>query len=419
MLWVLFLIMSMGMVTVLVWWESSVSLLMTISMLVFLVSGDSVLAEMFFMSEMERSLVMVSCLLCSMTILVSLGSKKLKYLMYLSGVLSSVFFISNSWVVMYSSFELSLIPLILILVFWGKSPERTGAVYYMSMYTLVSSSPLLLVLTSSGVMGVNFNHMEVESWMIWSWMIGFMVKIPVYLMHAWLTRAHVEAPLEGSVLLAGIMLKLGIWGVYRGVQVFPESQVDVFSEFVSPLCLVGSLFSLMLGMSSDDQKVSVALSSVSHMNMCTITILTMKESMVETVMMTVLAHSIISPVLFYVVTVPYVLTHSRSALVNKGQMNKSTGLRVLCFLFWGFNMAVPPGLSFVGEVSSLSCLSMWSWSVWGIVGTYMMAMSFFCMVNYGILCHMGKEKLSKTKMEDMKLLLYGGSLGLIVLVLSF
>nr|WMQ77979.1 NADH dehydrogenase subunit 4 [Ericeia subcinerea] len=278
----------------------------------------------------------------------------------------------------YLFFEGSLIPTLMLIIGWGYQPERIKAGMYLLFYTLFVSLPLL--------MGIFYIFNEMNSMMIYflkfmnmniyllyfSMIMAFLVKMPMYFVHLWLPKAHVEAPVSGSMILAGIMLKLGGYGLLR-LMIFLQ-QINLKLNYISiVISLVGGFYISLKCFCQVDIKSLIAYSSVAHMSMVISGIMIMNYwgFMGSYIMM--IGHGLCSSGMFCLANISYERLHSRSLYINKGMMNFMPSMSLWWFLLMSSNMAAPPSLNLMGEISLINSLLSWSW----ISMIMLMLISFF------------------------------------------
>nr|ACJ44970.1 NADH dehydrogenase subunit 4 [Eriocheir sinensis] len=292
-----------------------------------------------------------------------------------------VTFSSLNYLLFYIMFEMSLIPTLILILGWGYQPERIQAGVYMLFYTLSLSLPLLgsllyIYMKEYSLVMMLSNLILEVSWAnsIWyfSSVMAFLVKLPMYMFHLWLPKAHVEAPVAGSMILAGVLLKLGGYGLIRVLLMFQKISLNFSSLWVS-ISLVGGVVVSLLCLRQVDMKSLIAYSSVVHMSMvlCGLMIFSWWGLMGAVVVM--VGHGLCSSGLFCLANMVYERVGSRSLLVSKGLLNFMPSMGLWWFLFSVGNMAAPPTLNLFGEISLI--ISLMSWSTFTVMG--IMFLSFF------------------------------------------
>nr|QLM01537.1 NADH dehydrogenase subunit 4 [Palaemon elegans] len=268
----------------------------------------------------------------------------------------------------YVCFESSLIPIMILILGWGYQPERMQAGVYMLFYTLFASLPLLISffkLYSSGgtlVMGLSsissLSTSLVSVWYLCS-VMAFVVKLPMYLVHLWLPKAHVEAPVAGSMILAGVLLKLGGYGLIRVCPLF--SSVGVMYSWVwVGLGLVGSVIVSLICMRQSDMKSLIAYSSVAHMGLVLVGLMLFSWWGLCGAVVVMVGHGLCSSGLFCLANMSYERLGSRSMFISKGLLNFMPTLALWWFALSAGNMAAPPTLNLLGEISLIVGVLSWS-----------------------------------------------------------
>nr|AML26581.1 NADH dehydrogenase subunit 4 [Staphylinidae sp. BMNH 1274708] len=261
----------------------------------------------------------------------------------------------------YLFFEASLIPTLLLILGWGYQPERIQASVYLLFYTLMGSLPMLVgifyIYTKNNVLDfyllnmLNFNNF----YLYLSFNIVFLVKFPMYLFHLWLPKAHVEAPISGSMILAGIMLKLGGYGMIRLMVLFQFIGLYYNIYFIMFSLVGGCLISLVC-LRQNDMKSLIAYSSVAHMSMVIGGVMTMNYWGLIGSLIMMVAHGLCSSGLFCLANISYERIMSRSLFLNKGMINLMPSMSLWWFLLSSSSMAAPPSLNLLGEIFLLSSL---------------------------------------------------------------
>uniref|UniRef100_UPI0030FEE799 NADH dehydrogenase subunit 4 n=1 Tax=Coladenia agnioides TaxID=2866479 RepID=UPI0030FEE799 len=330
-------------------------------------------------------LILLSIWICSLMIMAS--EKLYKYNFYTKFFLMNIIFLLimlyltfsvMDLFMFYMFFEGSLIPTLMLIIGWGYQPERIQAGLYLLFYTLFVSLPLL--------MGIFYIFNEMNSMKIYflkfydynlyllyfSMVLAFLVKMPMYFVHLWLPKAHVEAPVSGSMILAGIMLKLGGYGLLR-VMIFIQKISLKLNFFWIIISLMGGFYISLKCLCQVDMKSLIAYSSVAHMGMVISGIMTMNYWGFMGAYILMIGHGLCSSGMFCLANINYERLMSRSLFINKGMMNFMPSLSLWWFLLLSAAMAAPPSLNLIGEISLINSLISWSW----MTMLMLMMISFF------------------------------------------
>nr|YP_010431985.1 NADH dehydrogenase subunit 4 [Abrus daozhenensis]USS62520.1 NADH dehydrogenase subunit 4 [Abrus daozhenensis] len=287
-------------------------------------------------------------------------------------------FCSLNFFYMYISFELILVPLMILILGWGYQPERLMAGLYLFFYTVIFSLPVLVFLITFYMMNFSliFDSMKFFSDFFvihFITVVVFMVKLPMYFMHFWLPKAHVQAPVSGSMILAGLMLSIGGYGLIR-VMNMCEYMFISYSYIWYSLSMVGSLFISIVCLIQADMKCLIAYSSISHMGMVIMGLVSMSSWGLFGSYLLMLGHGFCSSGLFYLANIFYIRSGSRSFFINKGLMTYIPSCSLFFFLLCSFNMSCPPSINFVSELMILSSMLMF----WPNSFIFFLGISFFC-----------------------------------------
>nr|YP_009228464.1 NADH dehydrogenase subunit 4 [Gonista bicolor]ALF99725.1 NADH dehydrogenase subunit 4 [Gonista bicolor] len=357
------------------WWL--VHSLMFLSSFIFMVlvysfSDLSMISYFFGVDYFSFNLILLSFWICSLMITAS-GS------VYFSSYHSNFFisiilfllimlfcsFSSLSLFSFYIFFESSLVPTLLLILGWGFQPERLQAGIYLIFYTLVASLPLLLVLfkiyncscTLYFPLLIDFGSYYFMFYIFI--FLAFLVSMPMFLFHLWLPKAHVEAPISGSMILAGVLLKLGGYGIFRVMKLISFLGVK-FNYFWLSLGLFGGFVVSFICFRQADLKSLIAYSSVAHMSMVIGGLMTMNWWGCMGSLTLMIGHGLCSSGLFCLSNIIYERLGSRSLLINKGMINLMPSMSLWWFLLSSSNMAAPPSLNLFGELGLLNSIISWS-----------------------------------------------------------
>ncbi len=264
-------------------------------------------------------------------------------------------------VVFYLFFEACLIPMFLIIGVWG-GPRRVYATFKFFLYTLSGSVLMLIAIIYIYIITGTTNIVELNGYLFdysiqtWLWLaffISFAVKMPMFPVHTWLPDAHVEAPTAGSVILAGVLLKMGGYGLLRfSIPLFPVGSF-VFMDFVFVLSIIAIIYTSFIAIAQEDIKKLIAYSSVAHMGFVTMGIFTFTEQGIQGGIFQMLSHGLISSALFLSVGVVYDRLHTREISVYGGVVKKMPVFAALFLIFTMANVGLPGTSGFVGEFLSL------------------------------------------------------------------
>jgi len=258
----------------------------------------------------------------------------------------------------YVFFESVLIPMFLMIGIWGSRERKIRAVYLFFFYTLLGSLLMLLGIIYLFSIAGTTNYeillnvslsLEEQRWLWLAFFASLASKIPMFPFHVWLPEAHVEAPTAGSVLLAGILLKLGTYGFLRfSLTLFPDASL-YFSPLVYTLSVIAIIFASLTAIRQTDFKRIIAYSSVAHMNLVMLGLFSFQINGLEGAVLQSLSHGFVASALFLLIGVVYDRHHTRLIHYYSGLV-QTMPLYVIFFLFFTMaNIALPGTSSFVGE----------------------------------------------------------------------
>nr|CAD7857590.1 ND4 CDS [Olavius algarvensis] len=349
------------------YWSMSTSMLIILYML--FMSKYPMKDSMFALSDnlMLDSMSMLMLSLCLLIIpLMMLASYKLKVsnkmfmptIMLLLMILMMCFSVNNL-LLFYIMFEGSLIPTLMLIMLWGHQPERKMAGLYIIMYTVTASLPLLIIILKMSA--TNFSYLmlmktlimsEMNPYLAWMMlMMAFMVKLPIFSMHLWLPKAHVEAPVAGSMVLAAILLKLGGYGLMRMNKLVDyNSSMSMMYYMMMSIASMGAIITNILCLRQTDLKSLIAYSSVGHMSLLIIGVMSNSKIGQYGSLIIMLTHGITSSYMFFLSNLLYEKINSRNIMLLNGAISISPYSSLMWMIAISMNMALPPSLNILGEI---------------------------------------------------------------------
>jgi len=267
-------------------------------------------------------------------------------------------FSSLDFIMFYIFFEGMLIPMYLIIGIWGGA-RRVYSAFKFFLYTLVGSVLFLVAILymylETGttdiptIMAHNFAP-EVQTWLWLALFASFAVKVPMWPFHTWLPDAHVEAPTAGSVILAGVLLKMGGYGFLRfSLPMLPEAS-DFFTPLIFSLSIIAIIYTSLVALMQQDMKKLIAYSSVAHMGIVTIGLFTFNQQGIEGGIIQMLSHGVVSAALFLCVGVVYDRMHTREIAAYGGLVHRMPIYAVVFLVITLASVGLPGTSGFVGEM---------------------------------------------------------------------
>nr|YP_009072524.1 NADH dehydrogenase subunit 4 [Glandirana tientaiensis]AIQ78414.1 NADH dehydrogenase subunit 4 [Glandirana tientaiensis] len=287
-------------------------------------------------------------------------------------------FLSSDLLLFFVFFEASLVPTMIVITRWGAQERRLEAGTYLAFYTMLGAIPLMIWLlkfySTHGSLLPPLSHtlsltQASSSYpgLFWAtYNMAFLIKLPMYCLHLWLPKAHVEAPIAGSIILAGTLLKLGGYGIIRTSTLLQEDTLNQ-TLFIMLIAILGILATALLCLRQTDLKSLIAMSSVSHMNLVVAATLIASPWSYSGAMAMMIAHGLTSSALFCLANTLYERTNSRTMILLRGTLMIFPLAGAWWLMIVLFNLALPPSVNFAGELLIMTSLFNWSSTAFLIV----------------------------------------------------
>jgi NADH-quinone oxidoreductase subunit M len=290
-------------------------------------------------------------------------------------------FMSLDFVLFYVFWEVMLVPMYFLIAVWG-SERRLYAAIKFFLYTLAGSVLMLLAILAIYYYRGTFDIREIlmhpftaqygwlQKWLFWGFFFAFAIKVPMFPFHTWLPDAHTEAPTAGSVILAGVLLKMGTYGFLRfSVPMFPDATVK-YRSIIIVLSLIGIVYGALVCMMQKDMKRLIAYSSVSHMGFCTLGIFALTPLGLSGSIIQQINHGISTGALFLIVGVLYERRHTRLISEFGGLSTPMPNFAAVYLIVTLSSLGMPLLNGFIGEFTILRGVFevSWQWAAWGVLG---------------------------------------------------
>nr|YP_010460098.1 NADH dehydrogenase subunit 4 [Lycosa shansia]UUC05145.1 NADH dehydrogenase subunit 4 [Lycosa shansia] len=379
------------------------SLFTMMSLCLFNMKHILIMDMMFSMDKFSLILILLTLMSILLIMFSSNNMKKIsKTIIPIFIILMLTFSISNM-IFFYILFELVLIPTMILVMSSGKQPERLQASLYLMLYTITASLPLL-----ANIILMNYNQSFIISFMLMYklnmpllFMLAFLAKMPMFFIHLWLPKAHVEAPLEGSMILAAILLKLGSYGLIRFIPLC-ISKINKINHWIISISLIGAISTSLNCIRQKDLKSLIAYSSVAHMALVLLSLFTMNYIGLMGAIMMMIAHGLSSSALFLLSNDLYTKFHTRNISCFKGLIIMSPNITFWWFMFMAINISAPPSINTISEIMIMSSIILWNMKSMMMIFIISIMVTSFSMMMFINLSH-NKNEMFMSNQTTMKI----------------
>nr|QVV23876.1 NADH dehydrogenase subunit 4 [Hyalomma anatolicum]QVV23889.1 NADH dehydrogenase subunit 4 [Hyalomma excavatum] len=359
-----------------------------------IINNGELLSSLMYADLMSLSMINLTIWISFLMILASNFLKIFKNKFFLAYTMMMMMFLilcfsAENLLMFYLFFESVLFPIMMMIINWGNQPERLQAGFYMLMYTVFGSLPLLILMLNKNItLSIIYNWWIFSSMgmMFFFMMLAFLVKIPMFLFHIWLPKAHVEAPVAGSMILAGVLLKLGFYGLYRFKNFFFIDLLN-YSIIFMLVSIWGAVMISITCFFQIDVKSLIAFSSVSHMGVALSGCLTFFLYGSYGMLMMMIGHGLCSSALFCLSNLLYERFFTRNMFLIKGMMLIFPNLTLWWFLFSVINMSAPMTMNLFGELFLSVSLMKYSFFFIGPISLLIFFSACYSMYMYSYINH--------------------------------
>jgi len=324
------------------------------------------LSKNYILDSISLLMIVLSIWITSLILLASYKLKKTKPKNFIATVIILLrililCFIIKNLLSFYILFEASLLPTTALIILWGVQPERKIARLYIILYTVTASLPMLIIIISLRIKNNHTNLLitgftlpttinQTIRWVIL--IIVFMVKLPLFSLHIWLPKAHVEAPVAGSMVLAAVLLKLGGYGIIRINKLIPQ-QLRYKSYTIISIATIGAIIINIVCLRQTDLKALIAYSSVGHIALLIIRTLSNSKLGQYSRLLIILTHGLTSSCLFFLTNTLYEKINTRNIIIMRGIINLLPINSLAWIINISINIALPPAINIIGEITTI------------------------------------------------------------------